>query len=271
MAAGVLCAQPRPNILVITDAEGVAGICRQEQVEPTNPELKQLLTGEINAAVEGFFQGGAREVIVWDGHDGSRTLSAQTIDPRAKLVIGSLGMLGTHDRRYDALAFIGQHALAGVRAGIMAHSYSSLGIQNILMNGKPVGEIETRVALAGWFGTPLIFITGDRAAVEEARAIVPDVVTAEVKEGVARYSCISLSAQAARSLITERAREAAQRIGKIKPYKISGPVTFQVEYTTRNSLAIDAGRAPGAELVNDRTIRYTGKDFLEAWQRLRMY
>jgi D-aminopeptidase len=58
-----------------------------------------------------------------------------------------------------------------------------------------------------------------------------------------------------------------RKIGVIKPYKITGPVTFEIEYTTRNSLAIDAGLAPGAEVVDDRTIRYRGKDFLEAWTR----
>jgi hypothetical protein len=45
--------------------------------------------------------------------------------------------------RYAAVAFLGQHSRAGVRAGIMAHSCSSLGIQNILLKGKPVGEIES--------------------------------------------------------------------------------------------------------------------------------
>ena len=52
-----------------------------------------------------------------------------------------------------------------------------------------------------------------------------------------------------------------------KPYKIEGPVAFEYEYTTRNSLSIDAGHRAGAEVVNDRTIRYMGKNFMEAWVR----
>ncbi|WP_321471703.1 hypothetical protein [uncultured Paludibaculum sp.] len=32
-------AQSHRSILLITDAEGVVGICRQEQTEPINPEL----------------------------------------------------------------------------------------------------------------------------------------------------------------------------------------------------------------------------------------
>src|SRR5450755_65653 len=102
----------------------------------------------------------------------------QTIHNRAKLVIGNIGPLMTFDRGYAAVAFVGQHSRAGVRAGIMAHSYSSLGIQNMLLNGKPVGEIETRVALAGSFGIPVIFLSGDQTAARELHDIVPDAVTA---------------------------------------------------------------------------------------------
>jgi D-amino peptidase len=46
-------AQPK-TVFMITDAEGVAGICRQDQTDPKNGEMRQLLTGEINSAVAGF-------------------------------------------------------------------------------------------------------------------------------------------------------------------------------------------------------------------------
>ncbi len=250
---------------MITDAEGVAGVCRQAQTDPKDPEMRQLLTGEINAAVDGFMKGGADEVLVWDGHDGSETLSALTIDPRAKLIIGNLGPAMTLDRHYAAVAFVGQHARANSLGGVMAHSYSSLGIQTILMNDKPVGEIETRTALAGWFGTPVIFLSGDEAAARDMHAIVPQTQTAVVKEGLANYTCISLSAKAAQALIREQAQRAMDKIGSIRPYKIEGPVTFQIEYTSRNALPVTARLIRGAEVLDARTIRYRGSDFMEAW------
>src|SRR5207253_3502726 len=150
IAAVPLLAQGK-RVFMITDAEGVAGVCRQDQTDPKDQEMRQLLTGEINAAVGGFYAGGADEVIIWDGHDGSQTLSALTIHPRAQVIIGDLGIGMTLERQYAAIAFVGQHARANRKGGIMAHSYSSLGIQNMLMNGQPVGEIETRAALAGAF------------------------------------------------------------------------------------------------------------------------
>jgi D-amino peptidase len=269
ICATAVWAQPRKTVFLITDAEGVAGVCRQEQTDPKDQELRQLLTGEINAAVEGFYSGGADEVFVWDGHDGSQTLSALTIHPRAKLVMGRLPVTMTFDRRYSALAFVGQHARANSKGGIMAHSYSSLGIQTLLMNGKPVGEIETQAALAGAFGTPVIFLSGDRAAAADLRAIVPNAELAVVKEGLANYACISLSARSACDLIRDRARVAMQNAGAIKPYRVEGPVTIQIEHTSRNALGVDVPLQPEAEIIDARTALYHGKNFLDAWTKAR--
>ena len=269
--SSLVLGQEKKTVFMITDAEGIAGICRQEQTEPSLAELRDLLTGEVNAAVQGFLDGGADEVIVWDGHDGSQTLSAATIHRQAKLLIGSPGATMTLDRGYKAIAFVGQHSMANVQNGVMAHSFSSLGIQNLLLNGKPIGEIGMVSALAGYFNIPVILLTGDWAAVEEIRALIPQVETVAVKEGLGRYSCISLSAVMARAQTQEAARRAMAAIGKIAPYKIEGPVTLQIEHTTRNSLSPDTGKLPGVEVVDDRTLRIQGKDILEAWTRWKVY
>jgi D-amino peptidase len=260
----------RKTVFLITDAEGVGGVCRQEQTEPKDPEMRQLLTGEINAAVDGFLAGGADEVIVWDGHDGSQTLSTLTIHPKARLVMGGLGPSMMLERRFSAVAYVGQHSKANIRGGIMAHSYSSLGIQNMLLNGKPVGEIDVIAAMAGHFGTPVIMLSGDKAAADELKEIVPGAELAVVKEGFGRYGCISLSAPAARELILNAASRSIAKIGTIKPYTLpSAPVTLQIEYTTRNSLPVGAELRTGAEVLDDRTIRFKGKDILEAWSLYR--
>lgn len=259
----------KKTIFLITDAEGVGGVCRQDQTDPKDPEMRQLLTAEINAAVEGFYNGGADEVIVWDGHDGSQTLSTLTIHPRAKLVMGGLGPSMLMERRFTAVAYVGQHSKANIRGGIMAHSYSSLGIQNMLLNGKPVDEIDVIAAMAGHFSTPVIFLSGDKAAVDELREIVPQAELVSVKEGIGRYVCISLSAKSAQDAIRNGATRSMQKIGTIKPYTVPGPVTLQIEYTTRNSLPVGAEFRHGADVLDDRTIRYKGKDILDVWTTYR--
>ncbi len=268
LIALVAAGQQRSAVLIITDAEGVAGVCRQQQVEQGNQELQRLLTGEINAAVSGFLKAGAAEVVVWDGHGGSYTLSALTIHDRARLVTGSLGPKMLLDSgRFGAVAFIGQHARANRERAVMAHSYSSLGIQKLTMNGKETGEIETRSALAGAFDVPVIFLSGDRAAAEDLKAIVPEAEAAVVKDGLSYYACDSMSAVAAQALIEEKAAAAWKKRATVKPYKVTGPVVIETEVTTRSTPSPDTVLREGVERVGPRTLRYKGKDFIEAWTR----
>src|SRR5207247_1338331 len=90
--------QAKKSVFMITDAEGVAGVCRQDQTEPKDSEMRQLLTGEINAAVEGFLSGGADEVVVWDGHDGRDALGIDN-PLQGQATDGSDGSLYDHGAR----------------------------------------------------------------------------------------------------------------------------------------------------------------------------
>lgn len=88
--SAALCLAQGPRILIVTDLEGVGGVNNpDEQLLPGQRrfmESRRLLIGETNAAVEGAFAAGASEVVIWDGHDGSRTLSIDEIDSRAQLL-----------------------------------------------------------------------------------------------------------------------------------------------------------------------------------------
>src|SRR5215471_16918397 len=93
-AAAVLAAGDKPaarKVYMITDLEGVDGIFDSELQclpfqSPRWEESHKLLTGEVNAAVDGLFDGGATDVVVWDGHDSSRSLSTLDLNPRARLL-----------------------------------------------------------------------------------------------------------------------------------------------------------------------------------------
>src|SRR5882762_9135945 len=175
------------KVFMITDMEGVDGVFNSELQcipfqSPRFEESKKLLTGEINAAVDGLLEGGATEVVVWDGHDASRTLSTLDIHPKARLLMGSpVSSTLELDSSYSAVIFVGQHALAGAEKGILGHSYDSQNIQNIWVNDRATGEIGAEVMLAGTFGIPVVMLAGDTAACKELRQLVPQAECAEVK------------------------------------------------------------------------------------------
>jgi D-amino peptidase len=257
------------KVYMITDMEGVDGIYDSElQVEPFQSprweESRKLLTGEVNAGVEGLLAGGATDVVVWDGHDSGRSLSVLDIHPKARLLTGRpISRTLELDPSYCAVVFIGQHAMAGADNGILSHSYNSRGIQNIWVNGKPTGEIGGRVLLAGAMNIPVIMLSGDTAACKEIHDLIPEAECAEVKSGVSRTAGFMLSHPAACALIREKAQRAMQRLAEFRPYRISGPVEVKVEFTTTAGTRFEPRE--GVERVNERTWVFRGKDIMDAW------
>ena len=118
------------RIMIVTDMEGAGGVNDpDEQLLPGQRrylESRRILTGEINAAVEGAVAGGASAIDIWDGHDGSRTLSIDEIHKAARLIQGKPTPANYYmsEKSYDGVIFIGQHAKAGTKGAVLAHSQS---------------------------------------------------------------------------------------------------------------------------------------------------
>jgi len=271
MASGFQVAE-RPKIMIVTDLEGVGGVNNaDEQLLPGQrrfEESRRLLTGEVNAAVEGAFKGGAREVVLWDGHDGSRTLSIDEIDRRSQLLQGGPTPASYYleDRLYDRIMFVGQHAMAGAQKGVLAHS-QSFSVQNIFLNARPVGEIGQVAAIAGYFNIPVIMLAGDQAACEELLALQPKAETVAVKRLAGKASTLSLSHAEAKTRIEAAARRAVQRLGEFSPWKIQGEVELKFEYYPESPGTPAAVLSRENKQVSPRTVVYRGGTVLEAFER----
>ena len=76
----------------MTDLEGASGVAgRWEDFGPggrVHEEARRLLTGDVNAAVEGALRGGADEVVVLDGHGDAFSILIEQLHPAAKLIRG---------------------------------------------------------------------------------------------------------------------------------------------------------------------------------------
>jgi len=268
--ASAQTAKPQ-KVFMITDMEGVDGIVNVELQcvpwkSPRWEESRKLLTGEVNAAVKGLFEGGATDVVVLDGHDSSSTLSVLEIDPRARLLEGvPLPPTFGVDASYSALIFIGQHAMAGAEKGVLSHTESWDAIQNMWVNNRPTGEIGLNLMLAAYFDVPTIMLSGDTAACQELHELVPEAECAEVKSGFSRTAALMLSHPSACALIREKARRAMERLPQIKPYKLAGPVELKIEFTPPGTKLHQPRE--GIEQLNERTWVLRGKDIVEAWQK----
>jgi D-amino peptidase len=270
--ASSLQAADGARILIVTDMEGVGGVNNaDEQLLPGQrrfEETHRLLVGELNAAVEGVLSTGASEVVIWDGHDGSRALSVDDIHPKAKLLQGrpTPATYYLSDKLYDGILFIGQHAMAGAKDGVLAHS-QSFTVQNIFINSRPVGEIGQVAAIAGYFGIPTIMLAGDQAACNELLALQPKAETVAVKSLAGRASTLSLSHAEAKTRIQAAARRAVERLREFSPWKIEGPVELKFEYYPDAPGASSTALSTDMKQLLPRTVTYRGRNVLEAFQQ----
>src|SRR5262245_9522566 len=251
-----ICVAQKPKFLIVTDMEGVGGVNNaDEQLLPGQrrfDESRRLLAGELNAAIKGLLEAGAGQIVVWDGHDGSRSLSIDDIDPAAELIQGKPTPANYYlgDRLYGGILFVGQHAMAGAKNGVLAQS-QSFSVERISINGRSVGEVGQTAAIAGYFHIPVIMLAGDQAACDELLELQPKAETVAVKRGIGKGSSLSLSHPEARRRIQLAANRAAKRLREYTPWRIEGPVEMKFEFR-------DKAKSP------DRV--YRGKTVLEAYQ-----
>ncbi len=145
---------------------------------------REFLTLELNAAIDGMFEGGATEILAVDGH-GPGAINVKLLDPRVEVLRGWSDPVWPLclDSSYDFVAWIGQHAKAGTPYGHLCHT-QSLSCLDLSVNGVSIGEFGQLAMCASELGVRSIFVSGDAAMAAEAQALVPGIETATVKWGV---------------------------------------------------------------------------------------
>lgn len=272
MLGSTLHAADGARILIVTDMEGVGGVNNAgEQLLPGQrrfEETHRLLVGELSAAVEGVLAAGASEVVIWDGHDGSRALSVDDIHPKAKLIQGrpTPATYYLSDKLYDGILFVGQHAMSGAKDAVLSHS-QSFTVQNIFINSRPVGEIGQVAAIAGYFGIPVIMLAGDQAACDELLALQAKAETVAVKKLVGKASTLSLSHTEAKTRIQAAARRSVERLREFSPWKIEGPLELKFEYYPEAPGSSSSALSTETKQLLPRTVIYLGRNVLEAFQQ----
>jgi D-amino peptidase len=217
------------------------------------------MTAEANAAVEGALAGGATRVVVNDSHGGMANILIEELNPAAELISGSpkpFSMMQGIGPDVDAVFFVGYHGASGAGAAVLEHTWSGRVIE-LRLNQHVVGETGLNAALAGAFDAPVVLVTGDRAVTEEARALLGEVETVAVKDGVARTAAQCLHPQVAQ----ERIRQAAERaLGlAVQPFVVPPPVTLRVVFHRAAHVDV-AELIPGSRRVDGRTVEWTGDD-----------
>jgi len=261
------------KVFISVDIEGCAGVFDYQNAMPNErdyEEGRELMVGECNAAVQGALDAGATEVVVNDSHNSMTNLAPMRVHREAKLILGSIkpmSMCQGLDDSFAAAAFIGYHARQGVQSGILCHTYHSRVIYNLAVNGQDWGEASLNAGLAGSFGVPLVFVSGDDACAHEIKTLLPGVHTATVKQGLGRQTGISLHPEKARELIRQGICKAVRDAKSIKPFKPTGPYHLVVDFISERMSDL-CTRIPGTVRTGARRTEFTSPQYVEMYRAM---
>ena len=257
------------KVFISVDMEGVTGLTDPEDVLPEGADYQRgrvFMTGDANAAILGAFDAGATEVLVNDSHWIMRNLLLEQLDPRARVIKGfhkPMCMVQGLDETFDAAVFVGYHSCAGTEGGVLNHTLLGKEVQNLMLNGEPIGETRLNSLLAGHFGVPVMFVAGDTAVCKEAQGVLGnDLATFAVKDGIDMFSATCLHPQVAQQGIRETVANALREKGR-KPYKVRGGHTFGFEWNT-TTIASTCEYIPGVKKTSPRVTEFKAEDLPSA-------
>lgn len=256
------------KVFISSDIEGTCGINHWEETHHGHKDVgyfEKMMTREVAAACEGAHAAGAEDVLVKDAHGTARNIIQEDLPEFVRLHRGWTGhpfqmMSGLELEEFDAVMFTGYHSAAGNGNNPLSHTKNT---QNewIKLNGEPLSEFRMNAMMAGYKGIPVCFISGDEGICEEAKKFIPGIRTVAAFKGVGGTT-IAPHPNKVQRAIREEVEKALS--GDYKACKVPMPEEYDVLIRYRDhAKAYQKSFYPGAELYDDKTVRFYTKDFME--------
>ena len=167
------------NILIIADIEGSSGCWGYEassfMTEPWCHACVEM-SHDVNAVGRALLDAGVERIRVKDFHRTGFNLLPELIDSR--ITIGSgynrkpIPGIGNPGNA-EAVVFLGMHAASGTD-GFLSHTLTSR-IESLIVNGKPLAEVELFAASLAPWGIRPIFFSGCPTACRQAQQAIANI------------------------------------------------------------------------------------------------
>jgi D-amino peptidase len=256
------------KIYISVDMEGVAGIVDWAQCRAGGDDYalgRELLIGEVNAAIDGALAAGATEILINDSHSTMRNLPPDALHGRASYLSGRfkpLYMMQGLDATFDAVIFLGYHA-AMATPGVLSHTYNPRAFANVAINGVTTGEAGLNALVAQHYGVPIAVITGDQYVGPEAAPFCPRIAAIQVKTSISRYAASHLHPQTSKERIEAGVTDALRSLPS--PPLFTLPATIEVEFVSPD-MAEQATWIRGVTRVDTRRAAFSDTDPLRLYQ-----
>jgi D-amino peptidase len=267
-AADSKALKPALKVYISVDMEGVAGAVTADQLIPGGFEyerFRRFMTDEAVAAVRGAKAAGATEVVVSDSHGNGENLLIELF-PKDVRIVRSWPrhgeMMAGLDSSFGAAVFVGYHASTTNPNGVRAHTISSAHFTRVALNGTAVTEAELIAAFAGALGVPVVFISGDDAAISEVTKRLGSIESVITKKSLGFHSAESLTPAAACDQIYQGVLSAVSHREQRKPYVLTAPITLEISFKSYTSAEI-VSYLRSVERSDAHSIRFVGRDMAE--------
>lgn len=256
------------KIFISVDIEGVTGVSHWDETYKVKVEGKffvEQMTREVKAACEGAIKAGAKEIWIKDAHGSARNIDFSRLPENIRIVRGwardPYSMVQGIDDSFDAAMYIGYHSAAGSDGNPLSHTMKASKIYEMKINGERASEFMLYSYACQYHGVPSVFLSGDKKITEEAVRINNNIKTVAVLEGVGN-STVSIHPDVAVDRIEKEVAKALQE--DISKCNIELPKEFvlEIQYVHHYD-AYTYSFYPGAELINETTVRFTSKDYFE--------
>ena len=272
LTTGAFAQTGQVKIFISVDMEGVGGIGTSAMTSTGGKDYetgRKLMTNEVNAVVSAIFESGPATIVVNDSHGDMQNLLHTQLDPRVEYIqsnIKPLGMVQGLDASFDAVIFIGYHAMAGAENGFLAHTGSS-SVKGLWLNGVEVGEGGLNTYFASALGVPVILASGDRTFTEEIKKLTP-ARTVITKEAIGASAAKLIHPDVVTKELQAQTKVALKEIKRAKPIA-QGPIEFRlkVDVPTRADVAMSI---PGLKRIDGYTVSYQAKNMEEAYKLIRV-
>jgi len=255
------------KVFISSDIEGTAGITHWDEAEKAHfsyPEFRELMTGEVLAAIDGAIEGGATEILLKDAHDSGRNILTEKLPTCVRIIRGwsghPLSMVQGIEGGFDAVVFTGYHSRAGSETNPLAHTMN-LRISELRLNGVPASEFHLHATAAAYYKVPAVFLSGDKGICADAQRLNPAMVTVPVLEGIGR-STISVAPSVARANIKAGVKKALGLAPKSCLMPLSQEFVLEVVFNNPTD-AYRAAWYPGAKHIGNRVVQFTSADYFE--------
>ena len=182
------------------------------------------------------------------------------------------------DESFDAIIFIGAHAMAGKKDGVLSHTMSR-NVVDYKINGVSIGECPYNAMYAAQFGVPVIMIVGDDITQEETKKFFGDIGTVVTKKAIGRTAAINKHPEVVKEEIKQIASKVVGDLkNDIDKAKANGTLEQlkkgEIEYTSAKLFKVDPPYKMEVWLSDEKDstesnkyVEYTSNSLIEVMQK----